>query len=73
MSSANPVSIAEKIRKAIEKESSAKAGINVTVSIGCAIKIKGDTPESLIAKADKAMYHAKKNGKNMVVSYDNIK
>lgn len=42
--------------------------LNVTVSIG-ATKIKtGDTPDSLIDRADKALYQAKKSGKNQLLT-----
>lgn len=41
--------------------------LSVTVSAGvCSIK-KGDTAETLIARADKALYEAKRNGKNRAV------
>jgi diguanylate cyclase len=42
--------------------------LRITVSIGvCAYK-KGDNPETLIARADKALYDAKQNGKNRAVA-----
>lgn len=44
--------------------------VNVTVSIGVASFIPGDTAEALIARADAAMYVAKRAGRNRVrVSY----
>jgi diguanylate cyclase (GGDEF)-like protein len=67
-SSDNSANIAEKIRRQIETDSKEKTGLQVTVSIGCASRNKNDTPESLIKKADKALYEAKKNGKNRVVT-----
>jgi diguanylate cyclase (GGDEF)-like protein len=70
ISSGNSLNIAEKIRKQIESDSLKKTGIKVTVSIGSATKKKNDTPESLIKKADKALYEAKKSGKNRVISFD---
>ncbi|MBU1658914.1 GGDEF domain-containing protein [bacterium] len=42
--------------------------LNVTMSIGTTKFIKNDTPDSLVARADKALYLAKKNGKNQMVS-----
>ena len=42
--------------------------IKVTVSIGATKYLQGDTPESLIARADAALYEAKENGKNKFVS-----
>lgn len=40
--------------------------INVTVSLGATTLAEGDTPDSLIARADKALYKAKKDGKNRI-------
>ena len=40
--------------------------INVTMSIGGTIFTKNDTPDSVIARADKALYRAKNNGKNQM-------
>ena len=40
--------------------------INVTVSIGATVFVEGDEPDSLIARADKALYVAKREGKNTI-------
>ena len=42
--------------------------LSVTVSIGVAAFAAGDTVDSLIQRADKALYQAKKTGKNRAVS-----
>lgn len=70
-----PVQLAEKIRANVEamqiKHSPTLGNTVVTVSIGVAIMIP-DTMEcmtELYAKADKALYKAKKSGRNIVV-YD---
>ena len=42
--------------------------INVTMSIGTTILAKNDTPDTLIARADKALYTAKNSGKNQMYS-----
>ena len=42
--------------------------ISVTVSIGIAVSKKGDSEESVVNRADKALYRAKNTGKNRVVS-----
>ena len=41
--------------------------INVTVSLGATTLKNGDTPDSLISRADEALYKAKKDGKNRIV------
>ena len=61
--------IAERIRSNMENMSiSLPDGniIQVTVSIGFAERIDNDTVASLIDRADKALYHAKQNGRNRV-------
>lgn len=40
--------------------------INVTMSIGTTIYAHGDTPDTLVARADEALYRAKHNGKNQI-------
>jgi len=43
-------------------------GMNVTMSIGATTFIQGDTPDTLISRADKALYKAKENGKDQMYS-----
>ncbi len=43
-------------------------GMSVTMSIGATKFIQGDTPDTLISRADKALYKAKENGKDQVHS-----
>jgi diguanylate cyclase (GGDEF)-like protein len=58
--------LAERIRKAVETSPAMK---NITVSIGMAsFPEDGDKKEDLISKADKALYEAKKLGKNRICS-----
>ncbi|MDB2562220.1 GGDEF domain-containing protein [Sulfurimonas sp.] len=42
------------------------SSINVTISIGSTVFIHEDSPDSLLARADKALYSAKKDGKNTI-------
>ena len=42
--------------------------VSMTVSIGVSAYRKGDTPKSLIDRADQCLYKAKANGKNRVVA-----
>ncbi|EDZ61132.1 diguanylate cyclase (GGDEF domain) [Sulfurimonas gotlandica GD1] len=41
-------------------------GLRVTMSIGTTRYAEGDTPDSLVARADKALYKAKNSGKNQM-------
>ena len=41
-------------------------GLSVTMSIGTTKFFKGDTPDSLISRADKALYKAKEKGKDQM-------
>ena len=61
---------AEKIRKAIE-ETAFEGGEGqpdgrLTISLGVATYVEGDTPESIIERSDRALYRAKANGRNQV-------
>lgn len=61
--------IAERIRRNVENMSITlhdESIIQVTVSIGFAERIENDTVASLIDRADKALYHAKENGRNRI-------
>ena len=43
-------------------------GMSVTMSIGATKFIQGDTPDTLISRADKALYRAKESGKDQAYS-----
>lgn len=59
--------VAEKIRKAVEELHPGEVGA-VTASLGVSVYVPGDTQESLIQRADSALYRAKKEGRNRVES-----
>ncbi|MBN9311412.1 PleD family two-component system response regulator [Devosia sp.] len=63
--------VAERVRNAVaEKGFDAGSGrpLNVTVSVGLALNDQhADTPESLLKRADVALYRAKREGRNRVV------
>jgi len=59
--------VAERIRIAIESrivDLPDQGYVRVTVSIGISHRIDGDTIDSMIDRADKAMYVAKNGGRN---------
>lgn len=60
--------IADRILKLVSSNNLIYNGesLHVTLSIGATKYIKSDTPDTLIARADRALYKAKKNGKNQM-------
>lgn len=64
--------MADKIRAKIDQSHLIYAGknVNVTISVGVTIHQQGDTLETLIGRADKALYCAKKSNKNCTVLFD---
>lgn len=63
------VIIAEKIRENLKKaETRIEDGgvVRVTVSVGVAEYISGDTQDAIMIRADEKMYKSKQNGKDMV-------
>lgn len=41
--------------------------VKITISLGCAIRQSGEAPDALLKRADKALYAAKKAGRNHVI------
>lgn len=67
--------IAERFRSTIEAQSFyfGAQRIPVTASLGTATHRAGEPLETFIARADKALYQAKHEGRNRSVSYDDLK
>jgi diguanylate cyclase (GGDEF)-like protein len=66
--------ILERIRDKVEKYAFDFEGtpINVTISIGYYFVAQKEDYKSMLLKADKALYKAKKQGKNQIISYDDL-
>ena len=70
--------VADNIRKAIQAKELLKRSTNeklgrITASFGVAIFHPGDTPSSLIERADRCLYAAKHAGRNRVLSEADLK
>jgi len=61
--------VAERIRSSIEAHALSydMQSVSVTASLGVSVLHTNDTADSLVKRADDAMYKAKKNGRNQVV------
>jgi diguanylate cyclase (GGDEF)-like protein len=61
--------IAEKVRAAAARPVRVPGGrVTATVSVGVTLRQPDDTADSMIARADEAMYRAKAEGRNQVVT-----
>ena len=63
------VALAERIREQLEIQdmSDSSSTVRVTVSVGVTSLDENDTPETLLKRADKALYQAKNEGRNRTV------
>lgn len=62
--------VAEKIRLAIQNHDDGKIPRQITASFGLAKLAPEDTRDTILEKADEALYKAKAQGKNIVIAYD---
>jgi len=60
--------VAKKIRNSISEKPLTNKKLNITASFGITIMNDKDTEESFIARTDEALYEAKENGRDKVVS-----
>lgn len=60
--------IGERIRTALARTpiDAGDAQLELTISVGCALAAPQENPEQALKRADKALYHAKGNGRNRV-------
>jgi diguanylate cyclase (GGDEF)-like protein len=73
---ARAVEVSERLRAAIANVviSCGKLSFRVTASIGVAeVTFPDDTLEMLLSRADKALYRAKNDGRNRILTYDKTK
>ena len=64
--------VAERLRQSVADApfmvSTTSKQVPMTISIGVASSLNGDTPEVLLKRADQALYRAKRDGRNRVVA-----
>jgi diguanylate cyclase (GGDEF)-like protein len=61
--------VSERLREAVETKVDAPGGLRVSISLGLATFAEdGETPSALLIAADKALYAAKRSGRNRVVA-----
>jgi diguanylate cyclase (GGDEF)-like protein len=65
-STADAIVIAERIRKGVGELVMAECPRPITVSLGVATWLKGETPQEFLARADAGLYIAKSTGRNRV-------
>jgi diguanylate cyclase (GGDEF)-like protein/PAS domain S-box-containing protein len=63
--------LACRLNEAMTAEFPIGEGVRISCSIGVATVTDGDTPDTLIHRADQALYHAKEHGRNCFATYEN--
>lgn len=72
---AGAVAVGERVRRAVMTKDLVKRSTGehlgrITVSVGVATWRRGDSAQTIVDRADRCMYVAKRNGRNLVVSED---
>jgi diguanylate cyclase (GGDEF)-like protein len=70
-SATDAASAFERLRSNVQKYVFPQVG-NITVSVGFTAVRPGDAPSAAFERADKAVYHAKQNGRNQVAEYADL-
>ena len=69
----NGLQLAEKLREVVAEKPFHYAGLDVPVTSSFGVSelaVGFETPEALYEAADRALYHSKQNGRNLVTMYD---
>lgn len=69
--SADALAVLERMRVAVERHSFPQVG-HVTISAGLSRADSNDLPQEVLSWADRALYHAKKAGRNRVSDYQSL-
>lgn len=64
--------VAERLRARLEATSAPRTELRVTASFGVAQRYPGEAPDSLLRRADRALYSAKASGRNGVVLFSGL-
>lgn len=69
--SEDAMAILERLRLAVERHSFPQVG-SVTISIGLSLADPNDLPQEVLSWADRALYQAKKTGRNRICDYQSL-
>lgn len=67
------IAVAERIREQIADLTVPGCPTSITLSVGVASWMAGEAPDAFVARADAALYNAKSNGRNRIVTASDVK